>query len=208
MPFDPLTCMFTCDTFVGNVINQINHGGPVMMKATPADAGFYRCEDKKGNNIPLYELTASNDPTTAFWAYWCPYDANRTAFTTLTGHAEWMFTATMDGCTFGVGRAAPDGTVVVGHANANRHQTKKSISRMAQTQRAELQAELGMHASMLQPKNYRFRGTFSKKRDVSSATFGVRDGSTWKFYAHLYRKQVNMTTGSVTYTYRETKQIG
>jgi hypothetical protein len=198
--------MFTCDTFYQNPINLIDNGGRLPMAAVQADAGVYSCATESGKSIDVYEIKDGAGRDDAFMGYWCPYEADQTRFTTLTGLAQYMFTATMDGCSFGIGHKSKDGTVVVGHSNAQRDQTQTSIKQMSNTQKLELRSTLGHNTKLFEPKDYRYRGIINKKRDVSAATFGVFDGTEWKFYAHRYRKTY-MEMG-VHYIFYGTKSLG
>jgi hypothetical protein len=49
--------------------------------------------------------------------YWCPYRAEDCLGTMVGNEADYMFTATMNGCSFGVGSATSDGSRAVYHAN-------------------------------------------------------------------------------------------
>ena len=70
-----------------------------------------------------YKLVAGTD----FNAYWCPYASDTVNRVTLAGAADYMFTPTMNGCSFGIGIAAPDGSVRVAHANTTEHEALDAI---------------------------------------------------------------------------------
>ena len=191
MPFDPRTVMFMADTFAASAVNKIDDGGRFPMVAEPADNDFFRAFHNK-KQIRLYSLReARAGDTDVFMAYWCPYTNQQTRYTTLTNLAEYMFTATMDGCSFGIGSRTPDGTCLVSHSNQNQFETPDSKDEMISKQKGALRGLLGSKAKLFQPKDYRSVGTFKKTHGVSAATFGICDNNKWKFYAHRFIKNYN-----------------
>jgi hypothetical protein len=71
-----------------------------------------------------YQLSAGNE----FNAYWCPYAEDTVNAVTLSDEADLMFTATMNGCSFGVGIPSVDGAVRVAHANTTTHEKLEALS--------------------------------------------------------------------------------
>ena len=143
MPFDPRTSMFMCDNFVASPVNQHNNSGRIPMVAVPADPAFYFCVTKSGKPMDIYEIREAPQAAPGgqaqngiFMGYWCPYDIDRTSYVTLSGAADYMFTATMDGCSFGVGTPSKDGTVTVSHSNSAKDDTATSHKPMAVAQKA------------------------------------------------------------------------
>lgn len=193
MTFNPKTDMFMCDNFALGARNAVNGAGRFPMVARRADAQFYECVDKKGRQIPVYEIVEATDSTAAtgdvFMGYWCPYEINKTRYVTLTGTADYMFTATMDGCSFGIGTPASDGSITVSHSNSAQDDTKTSHQPMIDAQKRKLRSLLGKSSKIFDPSDYRTRGFFNKKSDISAMTFAIRDGKKWKFYAHRFRKE-------------------
>lgn len=191
MPFDPRKAMFMADTFAASSTNATDNGGRFPMVAEPADNDFYRAFSGK-KQIQIYALRpARPSDADAFMAYWCPYTNQQTRYTTLTNLAEYMFTATMDGCSFGIGSRTPDGTCLVSHSNQNQFETPDSKDEMISKQKGALRGLLGSKAKLFQPKDYRSVGTFKKTHGVSAATFGICDNNKWKFYAHRFIKNYN-----------------
>lgn len=190
MPFDPKTSMFTCDNFVNTAWNNADDAGRFTMVALPADNQFYKCVDKKGRQIDVYDIREAGQGTTGdiFVGYWCPYEVDGTRYVTLTGAADYMFTATMDGCSFGIGTPGSDGTITVSHSNSAQDDTLTSHKPMIKAQKQNLRTLLGAKSKVFDPTDYRTRGFFRRKADVSAMTFGVRDGRKWKFYSHRFRK--------------------
>jgi len=189
--FDPRKAMFMADTFAASSVNDADNGGRFAMVAERADKDFYKAFHNK-KQIALYTLRpARQGDTDVFMAYWCPYTNQQTRYTTLTGNADFMFTATMDGCSFGIGSRTPDGTCLVSHSNQNQFETKDSKAEMISKQKGALRGLLGAKAKLFQPKDYRSIGTFKKTHGVSAATFGVCDNRKWKFYSHRFMKKYN-----------------
>ena len=138
-------------------------------------------------------------------AYWCPYADDRVNAVTLAAEADYMFTAKMDGCSFGVGMAGADGAVRVAHANTSnsdeldaiveqiiaagvKDPAKASALAMAKfrtksgQQMGQLSGALGGVTTAVGPMDYSAVG-------LLSTTFGVRVKGQWSFYFHLYQKK-------------------
>ena len=191
MVFDPRKMMFMPDSFAAAAVNTQDGGGRFAMVAERADNSFYRAYHGK-KQIQIYTLReARKGDAEAFMAYWCPYTNQQTRYTTLSGNADFMFTATMDGCSFGIGSRTPDGTCLVSHSNQNQFETPDSKDEMISKQKGALRGLLGSKAKLFQPKDYRSVGTFKKTHGVSAATFGVCENKKWKFYAHRFIKNYN-----------------
>jgi hypothetical protein len=153
---------------------------------------------RHGAVIPIYSLSrpAPNDPPgQSFFAYWCPYAQNKTFSVTLGNGAKFMFTATMDGCSFGVGSPGGPGTVRVGHANtaalgAALEEAGLDVARQQQAlgQRNALWAELGSsNLSIIGPGQY--RNDHDGAAVLTSTTFGWHDlGKPWVFFTQRYYK--------------------
>lgn len=208
MPFDPQADFFVADALPP--YNPNNNTGPMRMVAQQADPQFYVCVDKRGNQLPVWQvMDGVNKGGGTFWAYWCPYDQDRYGWTTLGSGAAYVFTATMDGCSFGIGHAASDGTVIVGHVNSTRLQAPTGdTTAMEQDQRRMLRMMLQSgpggkkRPTIFEPDNYRYR---KKVREVSATTFGVRENGKWRFYAHRW---VKTSPGfQVVYEYLGTTRI-
>lgn len=186
MTIDPKSCFF----IVGQMdpdLNSLNNAGPIPVVFEEQDRNFYRCV-YKGRELPVYILADGRRKMDSFPAFWCPYNDTRLGWTALTGIADYMFTATMDGCSFGIGHAAKDGTVIVGHVNSNHLQTPDSTKAMEKDQKLRLRALLstGRHKpKVFEPQDYRYR---KGVREVSATTFGVREKGKWHFYAHRWVK--------------------
>ncbi len=155
-----------------------------------------------GRDLPVYILTkwtnvAPDDQ--GFFAYWCPYSQNDTLSCNLGNGARFMFTATMDGCSFGIGSQV-SGSCRVAHANEGRHGGNLNSAGLSETdareqqrltQRNSLWAVLGdSQIDIIQPRNYMLDidGAFALK----STTVGIHQlGKPWSFYTQRYWKNVN-----------------
>ncbi len=206
MPFNPRTDMFTCNTFAFGATNALNNSGRLPMVATLADRDFHRAVNKKGREMAVYEVRQAgpNDRDGVFMGYWCPYENQKTRYTTLTRLADYMFTATMDGCSFGIGSVASDGTQIVSHSNKNQYETPDSKAEMISRQKGSLRRLLGPKAKVFEPGGYRSIG---KTAGVSALTFGVRSNGRWKFYAHRFRQDTDYRGMTSLYTVYDTVQL-
>jgi hypothetical protein len=129
-----------------------------------------------------------------FQAYWCPYAQNQTFHCMLNTDSRYMFTATMDGCSFGIGSQTGDGACQVGHANEGsfgaRYEDTFGIDGARQFQRSEqenrLKHLLGNDISVINPLHY--MSDHDGALVLKSTTFGYRNGMTWEFYTQKYWK--------------------
>jgi hypothetical protein len=141
---------------------------------------------KMGRDLGLYWLVPTGmiphlhgvtpDGNT-FNAYFCPYRDNSTLGTTISNGADFMFTATMDGCSLGVGSPAQDGSRLVYHSN---------LGGRGDDQNLILSMTLGASQDRIfGPQSYR---TEYGQGVLRSTTFGVRDSGTnsWTFHAQIY----------------------
>lgn len=113
--------------------------------------------------------------------YWCPYQDDTIQSTTVGNAANIMFTAPMNGCSFGVGSPAEDGSRYVAHINM------KSQNNAWNKQDAILKgSKLG--STIVSPHIY----MGSDKDPVHVITFGVRNSKTrqWSSYYQLTKMGV------------------
>ncbi len=150
-------------------------------------------DDQPDAQFPIYTVIdgSNRPPTDRFDAFFCPYANDTTNFTTLTATARYMFTPTMDGCSFGIGSPSGNGTVIVGHSNAQRNQTATSTRPMEITQKAELKATLlpqykakrspfKKKYKIFEPRKYRIDSVTQQR--ISATLYGIRNGNKWKFH--------------------------
>ena len=129
-----------------------------------------------------------------FEAYWCPYAKDDTLTCMLGNGSRYMFTATMDGCSFGVGSQSGDGTCRVAHANESTFAANKEatfgLDGARQFARAEqknrLVNKLGGDIGVIDPLNY--MADHDGAMELKSTTFGYRNGQGWEFYTQKYWK--------------------
>jgi len=158
---------------------------------------------KLGQNVDRWFL-GLHDPRIApdrigaiFDAYWCPYSQNQTLTCMLGLDSPYMFTATMDGCSFGIGHQPGGGVCRVAHANegtfgANREEMY-GLDGARQFQRSEQQKRLahavGDGVNVISPLDY--MADIDGAMELKSTTFGYRDGGDWKFYTQKYWRNGN-----------------
>lgn len=112
-----------------------------------------------------------------FSAYFCPYRQNDTLGTTVSNEADFMFTATMDGCSLGIGTAAGDGSRLIYHSNLGGDSDRQQLT---------LQLTMGASlSSIFGPGSYRSE---YGQGVLKSTTFGMRSRTTrqWSFYSQVY----------------------
>jgi hypothetical protein len=130
-------------------------------------------------------VAGAAQPADSFAVYWVPYEQNDTTLTNIGTRSRIIFTAKMDGCSFGLGSVNPDGSCIAGHAN--RVDVGRAAGFMAQTaaQSAGLTAR-GL-TRQLGPETYRTARADATGRQIGwtdqGTTFGVREATGWKIYA-------------------------
>jgi hypothetical protein len=170
-----------------------------------------------GEDVPVYAVTRPQpgDPIgSSLFAYWVPYAQNQTFSCNLGNGARFMFTATMDGCSFGIGSSPTPGVVRVAHANRGTYAADQARvigvdharELQALVQRDELRATLGNQARIIAPNDYR--------RDVdlapvlSSTTFGFHAlGAAWEFWTQRYFKDMSDVMHPVRYLRDVIRQV-
>ncbi len=162
----------------------------------------------------LYEVSdATNGASNAFPAYICPWSEDSVCTMTLGHNADVMFTGNMNGCTFGAGIPANDGTVRVGHANAASFATgtkdNPDFTTQRQMQRDALSTR-GAGANIVNPDVYRANVTYSgvdrMDFEIIAVTVGIRIGGKWEFY--YQHQRYGGTAGNFSYEKMGTTKIG
>ena len=152
--------------------------------------------NRSGEARGLYFLTAKggvhNPQATqveSFKGYFCPYRSNDTLGTVISNKSNVMFTAAMDGCSFGVGSVGPDGARMVYHSNLASKGKASQPALQGQFQDTTLNLVLGARTEFVfSPSDYRVDSTGESQR---STTFGVRNKTSgaWSFYSQTYTDQ-------------------
>ena len=132
-----------------------------------------------GANMPV--VSVANEPGfgDTFPSYWCPYQANQAPHAYLRNAAPYMFTAKMDGCSFGIGGASPNGSVRVSHCNVagKGKEQLTMLENFFSTRTRGLRTTFGR-------SSYRF--PVGNTASTMATTFGIRVGNDWKFYSQVY----------------------
>ena len=153
-----------------------------------------------GAVIRGYYLMPGDGGAGCFTAYWCRYEAEQTHSVVVGSAADLMFTATMNGCTLGIGSRNNTGNRLISHANSSGatvnfiHDTVEQrhvgalaamlVSRSHQQyqQRLAVQAAHTGPVTLVEPSMY--RRDANEQEILDSTTFGVRDAAAddWGFY--------------------------
>jgi hypothetical protein len=183
--------------------NQLRANGTVLMTLTDVTNDYTevsRWRNRQGLPKLYSKITGSSQekatrfykvtPTTAlggpdtFAAYICPYRQDAALGATLSDAANFMFTAEMTGCSFGVGMAASDGSIRVMHVNNASLALPNSTAPQEAAQLAALQQEGLGSGSTLQPGDY--REVNAQGRDTRATTIGLRLNGKWEFWYQNY----------------------
>jgi hypothetical protein len=104
---------------------------------------------------------------------------------TVGGDRDYMFTPTMNGCTFVVGRRHEDGARLVAHFNLQAPDTAAmATAEMDEAARALFGGGDSIDAS-LRHDHYR-KVQESDNNLLQSMTFGLRIGGEWRFYYQIF----------------------
>ncbi|GGF65763.1 hypothetical protein GCM10007301_26850 [Azorhizobium oxalatiphilum] len=118
----------------------------------------------------------------AFKAYICPYSNDFVHAIVLERAADVMFTANMDGCTFGIGQPSPQGVVRVAHANAQGIESKSDTPDPQRREQVRMLKQEGTDQHIVDPYAYVDRAPFGHGH--TAVTVGLRDpkSNRWSFY--------------------------
>jgi hypothetical protein len=163
------------------------------------------CTVENEENVKVYSLNdAKPEENDILRAYWCPYKNNNCLGDMVGNDSRYMFTATMNGCSFGIGSAAPDGSRLVYHVNLgggganvrDKRAVEGSLRAQAEAQEWALLERNVPTSNIIEPMLYgggvrsvdhpSFGQVFSIAN--TSTTVGLRSATGWDFYTLMYRK--------------------
>ena len=182
----------------------VRHGGPPgrfsfkLTKAAVATAKTWY-----GKGVTVCDLNKVDDGAgDSFEAYWLPYNNNAQYQIELEDDADYMFTPTMDGCTFAVG-GRDGGAVSVAHLN---YQTRVDDPSMVGSTKFVIdQPKIETELSAIYDDGTVYvlrKGDYKSKEGHQITTYGVRNAKGWSFY---YQKR--RLTGSKVKSVDETTQF-
>ena len=115
MNFDALlTLVSTSIVKTGLLPSTKVYGRPERLQFKEDVTAKGTCKD-----IPckVYNVTTATAGADSFLSYICDYKTGEINYQVLGPGANFCFTTTMNGCTFGIGSPTADGSVLVSHAN-------------------------------------------------------------------------------------------
>lgn len=182
---DPLKFMATHLVMV-----QIGSLTPGTMNARFETDNTKTCRTKIGkfigkHTISVCRLVPCNDTNDVVSIYWVPYKNNQVYHLQLAHVAPYVFTPTMDGCTFSVGGQDPVGAPLVAHAN--KQTDEGQIDPVGISDQLDAVYGQGNRRGVMSKDRY----TKSKHFNVGSGhvratTFGISDGTAWEFWTQLW----------------------
>lgn len=148
--------------------------------------------DNEDNKMGVYELkTGGKSATKSLQSFVCNYEDNEVKSVNLTEDADFCFTATMSGCTFGVGMDKK-GVRKVSHANSQvrdlapdrkNNQALNSERQVQMIKEAHGIVAKNLHGlSLLDKAAYRING-----EQTRATTFGIRVNGDWEFHSQVYK---------------------
>lgn len=158
---------------------------PGNIDAAIGDRYWFKLERSRSNfgtygnsckPVKVYNLVPSRKDG-SIRAYWCPFKLAATCEITVGYMADLMFTVKMDGCSFGIGAPASDGSRRVAHINM----FGQNNSRAKQN---NVLRGMGLDDGLVDPTVY-----MNARHDIATnaTTFGVRNVRTreWRFFYQL-----------------------
>lgn len=177
----------------GNLENSSRYGRPERLGLIPTtDKG-----SRKSKPCDVYRIQQSAG-LDAFPAYVCDYGEGQLNYQVLSSEADFCFTTTINGCTFAVGAAARDGTVIVSHTNAKPgkldEEDKQSLGWDPKLKATLEGRNWQIDVQKKLAKQFHGKGrfldshTYYKKGEVNVTLFGLRQNEKWKFYYQSFRR--------------------
>lgn len=177
-PSELLNLMESSIIKTGSLGNTKVYGRPELLALTPET--FFKGVDRNDKSIPIYNLKQTSNRMAGFESYICDYDANDIRYQVLHDEADFCFTITMNGCTFGLGSANEDGSIMVSHGN--KVSVKDDLGKSLGDQYGQVAGSLhGQDAMYITPEMYRT----GEKANLT--TFGVRIHGKWNFFYQSYK---------------------
>lgn len=185
-PDDLLQLMNNALVKTGTLRNATRFGRPESLELVPET--FFKGVDTARKEIKVYNLKQTTQKGAGFLSYVCDYKRGELHYQVLDREADFCFTVTMNGCSFGVGAPNADGSVLVSHGNMAFVKDAPDVPSGSSAERQEALAEAlhGPNLAILDPRNYR-------REQESITTFGVRIKDDWKFFYQSYRSIGNQT---------------
>jgi hypothetical protein len=149
-------------------------------------------------SVPVMQVERANSTDKGAFLTWIvDYAQNDIKYKTLSSARSFCFTATMNGCTFGIGSQAPNGVVTVSHANAIAVGSTGGMKN--QTERQSQMAVRSDDALNFDANQYDV-GVVSGMA-LNTTLIGIYDTGEWSFYYQTYAN-----TG-LTYVIRTFRKI-
>jgi hypothetical protein len=158
-------------------------GDHVRLVDRPTDQGCFSGFSGESTAVGVKAIMAAGPGEEgAFPAFICNYEQNQVHQQTLGNDPRFMFTPTMNGCTFGIGSPA-EGALIVTHANRKLPDKPDRNALLLEQAAAQAQQTSGVlaHGGRFGPEQYQF----GANRMANMTLFGVFDGG-WRFYYQQY----------------------
>jgi hypothetical protein len=139
---------------------------------------------KSGTICNVFNLIPDTTRTGSFDAYWCPYEREDTFSVTAGTAADFLFTATITGCSIGLGSETSDGSRLVLHSNLG--STHPKFMSQGEAQDSTLKLMMGASGkTVFGPSSYR-NGLNGEK--YTGTVVGWRHNGHWEFRTQVYEQ--------------------
>lgn len=120
-----------------------------------------------------------------FQAYWCPYEREETKFAIIGTGADFAFTATITGCSIGLGHETAGGDKLVIHSNHG--STPAQGKTVAETQADDIRNLAGgTLKTVFGPQQYRLDSKGNSR--YTGTVVGYRGSGHWEFRTQSYEQ--------------------
>jgi hypothetical protein len=185
---------FMNDNIVASPDNPAHLPASKIVKITIEKNSFAVISNKPNGSV--YSIIFK-DTSDSISVYWCPYKPNGVGSAMLGNKADYVFTVSMNACSFGIGSYSAPWVVRVAHANAGNASNSYGVSSVDDIVPAiELQRKIQRHqlyskdstSKIIAYDNYMKKSDGGFDSKCRATTFGERHpkNGSWKFYTLEY----------------------
>lgn len=132
-------------------------------------------------------MTTPNPHPPYVMAYWCPYQKDNDCKIMVGNYADYMFTAKLDGCSFGVGSPTGHGEALVCHSNRTTQAGKGATSGLA-AMKKQTQLQQKSLSKVFKRAGTGFKGLLETNPKDCATVIGV--STPWKGWTYYYQSYV------------------
>ena len=133
----------------------------------------------------IYTPSSNTSAAGYFEGYWCPYEREETKFAVIGNQVPFCFTATITGCSIGLGHETANGDKLIIHSNHGSSPAEGLT--VAQTQEADIRNLGGATVhKVFGPASYRLDSKGAGR--YTGTVVGWRGSGHWEFRTQTYEQ--------------------